>query len=264
MNAANALAYPIGRPIPSLFGLEARNAQAEKVITDYACGHAAADVAAGIAGLLVPGGSIIALIGSIAAQAPLVYVPMTEKLAQIYSTRTDSVSNNIIFQSAMGGAGLDAAATFGAEFLTEIAGELLHEVGIGIGLSFLPVIGALTGALLDAAIAVTLTWRVGTTVAMYFQNGEQWLGDRKSTYHAASHMVGRISAKAENRVRLDDVSADTPEIRTRMIGFVAMQVETLMAADATQDMIRRALSKKGVPQWLIAEGLRMAAGAAGC
>ena len=54
-----------------VFGLESRNAEAQKVITSYAVKHAAMDVGIGLAGLLpIPGAATAALIAAIVAQAP--------------------------------------------------------------------------------------------------------------------------------------------------------------------------------------------------
>jgi hypothetical protein len=54
----------------TIFGLEIRNREAEKLIATYAKNHRWLDVGVGLAGLLVPGGSIVAMVASIAAQGP--------------------------------------------------------------------------------------------------------------------------------------------------------------------------------------------------
>jgi uncharacterized protein (DUF697 family) len=52
-----------------------------------------------------------------------------------------------------------------------------------------PFVGGLVGAALDYVIATAMTWRVGTMVAIYYQNGGKWVGDRKHTLELAKDMT---------------------------------------------------------------------------
>lgn len=64
---------------------------------------------------------------------------------------------------------------------SQIAGDLVAEGGVGAVVAAIPFLGVLTSGALDAALAATMTWRVGAVVLAYFQNGG-YVGLRKATY----------------------------------------------------------------------------------
>jgi hypothetical protein len=235
-----------------VFHLPERNRQAEKIIADYALGHAAADVAVGILGTFVPGGGFLSMVASIAAQAPLVYQPMSQKLGLVYQQHPDRVTQGIVQDNAIIGAGLDIAAEFAVEFMTSIAGDLIAELGLGGLATMLPFVGGIAAAGLDAVIATTLTWRVGTMVAIYYQHGGCWIGSRKETYDRAKSMVGHPSLSA--RVNLDDVPQANREVVDAQVRFVK-QLVGMMHPIASHSQIRKALTERGVPAKLIDEAL---------
>ena len=235
-----------------VFHLSERNRQAEKIIKDYALGHAAADVAAGILGTFIPGGGFLSMVASIAAQAPLVYQPMSQKLASVYRQSPDRVTQGIVQEAAIAGAGLDIMSEFAVEFMTSIAGDLIGELGMGGLATLLPFVGGIAAAGLDAVIAATLTWRVGTMVSIYFQHGGCWIGSQRSTYDRAKTMVGHPSLSA--RVNLDNVPGANREILDEQMKFVK-QLVFMMHPIASHGQIRTALADRGVPAHLVDQAL---------
>jgi hypothetical protein len=238
-------------PDIALFNLAERNRQAEQVIRDYARGHAAADVGIGIFGTIIPGAGLFAMAASIAAQAPLVYQPMARKIASIYSAAPDAVTNRTVIEAAVIGGIGDLAAELAGEFMAELASELLMEAGFGAVASCIPLLGGVIAAGLDATIAATLTWRVGTMVAIYHQNGDQWIGNRKRTYERAHKMVGGLSPKTDGRVNLDDIPLKNQEVLDKQMAVVKALVEMMLSVSASREQIKAALIQKQLPQQLI-------------
>lgn len=234
----------------SLFNLSERNRQAEQVIRDYARGHAAADVGIGIIGTIIPGAGLAALIASIVGQAPLVYQPMARKLAAIYSASPDKMTDRIIIETAVIGGLGDLVAELASEFMAEIAGELVSEAGLGAFASFIPGVGGIIAAGLDATIAAPLTWRVGTMVAIYYQNGE-WIENRHVTYNRAKKMVGGLSPATDNRVKLDDIPINNQEVLDKQMAVVKELVTMMLSVSAGREQIRTALLQRQMPQKLI-------------
>jgi hypothetical protein len=244
--------------LPScVFGLEERNIKAQQVITSYAVMHAAMDVGIGLAGFIpIPGAATVALIGAILAQAPLVYAPMTKKLALIYNSAPDAHTDQIITETTEMG----ALADVGVEFLKEIATDLIGEAGAGAALSAVPMIGGILAAGLDATIAATLTWRVGTMVSAYYQNGGMWLDNRKATYKAASEVVGSFSPKTNERADLNAFAQSNSTISQKHLNFALNLVEMMKGVALNKSQIRSALLSKQVPEWVIDKALATAFG----
>jgi uncharacterized protein (DUF697 family) len=238
-----------------VFGLEVRNAKAHQVITSFAVKHAAMDVGIGFAGLIpIPGAATAALISAIVAQAPLIYGPMTRELAVIYNSSPDSTTDKMITETVEMG----ALADIGIEFLREIAVDLIGETAAGLALTAIPFIGGLLAAGLDATIAATLTWRVGTMVAAYYQNGGSWIVDRKTTYSFASAAVGDFSPKTNDRADLDQFARRNKHISEKHLRFALNLVEMMRSAALKKEQIRSALQSKQIPSWLIDEALQQA------
>lgn len=238
-----------------VFGLEDRNRAAHKVITSYAVKHAAMDVGIGLIGLTpIPGAATAALIGAILAQAPLIYRPMTRELAVIYNSTPDSRTGEIITETVEMG----ALADVGVEFFKEIATDLIAEAAAGLALTAIPFIGGFLAAGLDATIAATLTWRVGTMVAAYYQNGGAWIGNRKNTYGIASEIVGSFSPKTDDRADLNDFARRNKTISEKHLNFALSMVEMLKNAALSKSQIRNALQSKQIPSWLIDQALNRA------
>ena len=246
-----ALALPSGSNL-CVLNLSERNRLAHKVITDYANGHAAGDVAVGVVGTIIPGMALPAMITVIALQAPLVYKPMAQKLAAIYTAQPDEITAGFVNESARIGAGADVAVELGREFFLHIAPELLSEVGLGGLVTAIPFIGGLLGAGIDAMVAATLTWRVGTMVSMYHQHGDRWLGgSQNATYHRAKDHVGGYSATTEGRVDLNDLPHRNKEIMDKHLATIDLFVKMLLPTGADKGVIRQILLNQNIPASLV-------------
>lgn len=256
---------------PAIYELDLRNRAAEAVITNFAVEHALVDIGSGFVGGLVPGGSLVALAGQLAYQASRVYPEMTKRLAVIYGAERDDFTSRVTRNAMIIEGGVDALVAaagpeilgalaidltdqFGGEFLKEIAGEIVAESSVAAGLSFIPVLGALAGAALDAIVGATLTWRVGAIVSAYFQYGG-YLGSRRGTYDAVKPHVGR-SAKTSRPGTLTTVRRNVDPIREKQVRFAA---EHFRSNRLPKDEIRRMLIDDfGVPQDVVDEAYRSA------
>lgn len=254
---------------PAIYNLDLRNRAAEMIITRFAIEHAAVDIGSGFVGGLIPGGSLVALAGQLAYQAARVYPEMTRKLAVVYGAEPDDFTRNVVRNALIIEAGVDSLVTavgpdvlgalaldltneFGSEFLKEIAGEIVAESSAATALSFIPIVGAVAGAALDAIVGATLTWRVGTIVSAYFQYGD-YLGSRRSTYDAVKPLVAR-SAKTSRPGTLTAVRKNVDPIREKQVRFAA---EHFKSQRLPKDEIRRMLIEDlGVPEDVVDEAYR--------
>ncbi|MGC2110089.1 MAG: hypothetical protein WA655_11275 [Candidatus Korobacteraceae bacterium] len=225
--------------------LEERNRLAENLIGEYQTRHGLMDVGIGLAGLF-PGGGIPALMVAIGLQAPVIYQPLASKLAAVYLATPNELStaqNDIVARVTAETAAVDLAGEFGSEFLVQIAGELLTELGVGTAASLIPIIGGFIAAGLDWEIATRMTKRVGYMVAIYFQNGASWVGSKKKTYEMARTMRGDLDS-------VRDISPVRRELLRNVRAMISMMREAMNV-----DQIRKALRKQGVPDDLIDEAL---------
>ena len=260
-----------------LYHLQDRNDEAKKIITEYAMKHATMDVSLGIAGSWIPGAPLFITAGSVLAAAQVIYKPMVIKLGAIYSSSPDHITDQYIADATIMTAVGDFAAQFGAEFLAEIAREIMQEVGIGIIPTFIPGISAIAAPLLDVIIAVTITWRIGTMTSLYFQNGESWIGDRKTTFEHAkditkiyipnlynifrdaydeishggnmqsvkSNFMNTVSEDIGRKVDLNGLTKDVPEILQKQIDAIKPMMQ----------MLRKHLNFQQIKEELISHGI---------
>jgi hypothetical protein len=238
----------------TVLGLDIRNKEAEKIIAQYAKNHRWLDVAVGAAGTLVPvpGAALVAMVACIAAQGPLFYKPMADKLAKVYLGSIDHHTNRLVIEGVFEGAGLDIANEFNAQFFAEIAGELVSELGWGGAVAMVPFIGGIAGAALDALVATTMTWRVGTMISVYFQNGGQWLGSRRETFEVAKDFVGPLSAKAENRVDLNEIGKKNSQVMQHQLNTLkSVVIDPLLEVGASKEQILASLRKRGINEDMI-------------
>ncbi len=253
----------------TIFKLEERNSRAQEIISDYAKLHAGMDIAVGLFGL-VPFMAIPALVAAIAAQSPHIYQPMAKRIASVYLATPEELgrgTGEMILKGLVETSALDLAGEFGTEFMMHIAHEIVMEAGLGVvGALCVPVIGGAVGAALDYAIATQMTWRVGTMVSIYYQNGGSWLGSQESTFRRASRMAGSFGksvtdvinyqkTKSVPRVDLNSIRDDVPAIRQNQLRNLKIIVD-LMRTSMNQDQIRASLSNQGVPADLIRDVLR--------
>jgi uncharacterized protein (DUF697 family) len=241
----------------TIFGLEDRNSTAERVIAEYAQNHRWLDVSVGLVGTVIPGGAIPAMIACIAVQGPLFYKPLAKELSKIYLLPEDQHTRRMVNEVLYDGITLDIMNAFNAEFLMEIARELVSEIGWGAAASFIPLVGGLVGAALDSMVAATMTWRVGTMISTYYQNGGRWLGDRSETFERSKALVGQLSPVANGRVKLDDVPTANPEVFvTQFETLKRVSIDTMLEMTMDAEIICSALRKRGVPEALIQEAHR--------
>ncbi len=257
--------------------LEERNRIAREFITDYAGKHAFMDVGVGLIGLL-PFAALPALATAIAAQSPFIYQPMARDLAKVYNADPEKLGGakeTIIKDLYIETVKRDIAADFGVEFMMQIAHELVLEAGIGvIGALCIPVIGGAVGAAFDYVIATQMTWRVGTSVSIYFQNGGNWVGDQQHTLELSKEMCGPLSVGVDElkevgkeflksgnldnsfkehhtpRVDLNDIRGKVPEVRENLLANVRL-IAKMMQSLNTNEQIRAMLKSQGIPIDLI-------------
>ena len=219
------------------------------------------DVAIGAAGFF--GLAIPALVAAIAAQAPVIYKPMSEELARIYNVEPDGTTRQIQLEGTLVGGIADIAGEFSTEFITMLAGELITEAGFGAAAGFIPFVGGAIGAALDYVIATAMTWRVGTMVSIYYQNGGKWVDNRKYTYELAKGMTGGISFGLEDLVSRftggtrPEINVDFESIpkRVSVVGDTqtqaAKQILLILLQVSTSVQARDALKKRGFPEFII-------------
>lgn len=260
----------------TLMRLGDRNERAQKIVQSYARLHAGMDIAVGITGLL-PGAAIPAIIAAIAVQSPLIYQPMARDLAALYTTDHESLGDTveqirgIVNRGAFETGVLDIASEFGQEFMIQIAHELLGEVGLGVlGSLCIPVLGSAVGAALDYLIANMMTWRVGTMVSIYYQNGGEWLlGSRHATYERVKVLSGGLGTSVgeilDAKKRQRNVRVDFNSLRSQIPQVCEAQVRAVksiidMMRDAMSNVqIREALLNKGIPIDIVQKALAVGA-----
>jgi hypothetical protein len=255
----------LGNPtVGTMYRLEERNRIATDFIREYANRHAKMDIVVGLFGL-VPFLSIPALATAIAAQSPIIYKPLAGDLAKVYMAQPgelEDVGEKVVSHISTETALCDVAADFGTGFMVDIATELLAEAGLGVlGAMCIPVIGAAVGAALDYLIATQMTWRVGTMVSIYFQNGGAWVGSQKETFGLAKEMTGSLhvgvsdllDGKFKNhtpRTDLNNIRKEVSSARENLLRNVRTMVSVLRAV--TGDVrVREVLKMKGIPLDLI-------------
>jgi hypothetical protein len=174
-----------------------------------------------------------------AIQAPLVYQPMARKIAQSYMVADiDADISEAINDTAIEGAQYDIASAFGVEFFEQIFMDILQEVGLGAVISIIPVVGSVVAAIYDAKIAATMTWRVGLTTALYYENGCEWLGgDRHTTYEKAKLLLsGGLSAKTDNRFDFHSMGSRVDGLRAKQTSLFIRYLQLGMKTFGTENL----------------------------
>jgi uncharacterized protein (DUF697 family) len=263
-NAIIDIANPTLR---TLYRLEDRNRIAREFISNYANKHAKMDIAVGVVGLF-PFLSIPALGAAIAAQSPLIYQPLARDLANVYMAEPgelEKAKHSIVHQVSLQTGVLDVAANFGTDFMLQIAGELITEMGLGVGLSAIPILGGVVGAGLDYIIATQMTWRVGSMVSIYFQNGGEWVDNQKHTFELAKELTGSMSVGIRDlltgnvknhtpRADLNDIRENIPVIRENLLKNLR-GLANMLREVASDEKVREILRSRGIPIDLINEVL---------
>ena len=146
----------------------------------------------------------------------------------------------------------------------------LRRQGVGI-----PLVGGLIGAALDYVIATAMTWRVGTMVSIYYQNGGKWVGSRKHTFELAKGITGGIefglsdlvskfsgSSRPTMDINLNEISAKIPEVFNSQVRNLRPVVKMMMQMGGAEK-VRQLLKAQGIPEPVIDAALKFAASAAG-
>ena len=239
----------------SAYYLSNRNTKAKQTITKFASRHMAMDVGIGVVGT-VPGLGIPALIASIVAQVPLIYHPMIKELSVIYSSSPNEVTSSYIAQALAIDIAYQPASDIlisdmGVDFMTEIIGEIISEGGIGAAIgTFIPIVGGIVAAGLDAIIASKLTWRVGTLTAMYFLYDEEWIGNRKETYNIAKKEIGTVLPGNTGNL---DSAVKNEHVCRKIVQGIIDKIKTIKkyAPNLSNSQIKNDLLKEGLPHFAI-------------
>jgi hypothetical protein len=251
--------------VPTIYELDLRNAAAEAVIKAVAARHAAIDAATGMLGCLipVPGVAAATVVGQLAYQTRFVYPDLVRRLAVVYGTAPDSFTRKVTTQATVLETAVDglvaAAGTelfghlagqllngFGTAFLQEIAWDLVREGGVGAALSSIPIVGALFAGTVDAAMAATMTWRVGALVSAYFQNGG-YITSRRHTYGLVKRTGMGLSAKLDRPGSLTRLRTDIPEIRAKHRDFARMHYRALADTMDPAQIRELLVTRHGIP-----------------
>lgn len=222
---------PLALRIAPFSGAAGKRRAVTAIIEDYARNHQAADVGITLATCWMPAGGLIATAGALAIQAPLVYQPMVREIGRTYlAGAPDEEIRALVHDTAIEGAKWDLGVLFGVEFFEEILTELLREMGIGALLGIIPFLGSIAAAVLDAKVAATLTWRVGLMAAIYYENGCEWLVDRKTTYERAHLLIHGLSAKTKDRFDMNGIADTVDGVRAQQRTLLGRYVETIKDA----------------------------------
>jgi len=227
------------------------------------------DVGVGVISL-IPGAGIPAILGAITLQSKVIYKPMAADLAAVYLRETDSYTDRLGNIASAATVGMEFAQEFALEFLAEQTQELLLDAGLGALATFIPLVGAFVGAALDFLIAQMMTWRVGTMTSVYFQNGAEWVGSRKSTMEIAKELTGGlhvsffdfISGMAAAREQARNVRVDLNEIPRRVPDVKQSAVRNIMplirgfADKLPRHVVRESLLAMGLPPFLVESALQ--------
>lgn len=159
-----------------------RLAAIDKIVSRYMRRHIGMDVGIGLAGLIpLPGVGTSALVASLALQTPLVYQPMVKKISTLYHRAKDKNVSHLVNTASAADAGLQLATEFGYAFMREHARELLHDQSFALVAGWIPFVGGIAAASVDAIIARKMTIIVAAMTVIYFENRSAWLTSKQHT-----------------------------------------------------------------------------------
>ncbi len=248
-----------------IFGLNKRHQSVERIIEGYASNHRIVDGAVGAAVNLVPFLPLAATPILVSAQAPLVYRPMSRKIAEIYFAPTDisfhdeadldeeyHKSQVADFQNRLNNI---QNGLFPLEFLLEIAKEIAAEAAVGNLIAAIPFFGMAASVAMDVMVAATMTWRVGLMTAFYCCNFEDWLGTRKDTYELSKKFVGPLSPKSNRRVDIGQVLAMNEDISEKHLSQLKIDFfDRLRLAGQSREQILESALLNQIPPHLLSRG----------
>lgn len=247
----------VNQTVPnSIFHLAKRNAQATEIIRAYALKHTLTDLGIGFVGtaLPVPGSGIAAMVAAMLVQAPLFYQPMVRQLATVYAAVPDILPGRLIVRETSMDVMGELATEFGAAFLRKTTLRILRERNISLGVGFLPVVGGVASAVIDATFATTLTWRVGKMAAIYYQHGG-WIHSREATYDRARALTPWSLQQNSN---LAEIPAKIPEVQQKQTQWTLDIARELRQYEPESNtaQLRALLQEQGLPVQAIEEALQ--------
>jgi hypothetical protein len=197
-----------------LYGIEDRHRKVEDLIHRKASGHRVVDGVIGFASGLIPGGivSTATTTGLILAQTRLVYRPLSNQIALIYSASASPGKNDhnevneFEKEERVRAQGKAFETLYDLSFLLEILNDMTHDVLVGNALAAIPVFGAVAAAAVDVMIAATMTWRVGLMTALFYSNLGEWIGSRKETFELTKRLLP-LSPKSHARANVSETIA---------------------------------------------------------
>ena len=250
--------------VQTIARLDDRNRIATELIADYANRHAKWDVGFGIASL-VPGLAIPALATAILEETSTVYQPLARDLAKVYTADPSKLDKSM---EALVGAPspltevFDIGGDFDKDFMISIIDEVIYEAGHGLlGALFVPVLSGSAGAAFDYLASARLTWRVGTMVSIYYQNGDQWIETQQRTWDVAKVLTGTIRGGVDDlirgkfkdpapRVDLSEIRRNVFEVRKNLQAN-ARELANRLKTGPKSGNAKEMMKARGIPRDLI-------------
>jgi uncharacterized protein (DUF697 family) len=254
--------------------LDARNRAAETIISETARNHAlldaAVDAAAGLSP--IPFTSGVALGGQLLTQVKHIYPQMIKKLAVIYGAEPPAQFHEVsdlatveealidalilaaetgLLEDLAGEAKSELAAEFGQSFLIGLIQEALKESAAGLAVAQIPWVGVPAGAAVAAQLAYKLTWRVGITLSIYFQNGCQFLGGKKATMQLVKTEFVRRPTGPLPDGQLDSVRRKVPPVMQRLVDHIRMEVNEARLTGTDDLTVRTSMLGNGYPSDIV-------------
>ena len=248
----SSLALPSNAALVPLFARTEKREAVEALILDRAVKHVAMDVAIGSAGFIpLPGAGLASIVAAIVAQGPVIYQPLARDIAAIYGRQPGKVEREEVLRGAIGGGVRDIAVDFGTEFFREIAIEIVQDIGWGAAASVIPVLGGIASTAIDTKVAWTMTWRVGLMLALYHENGGQWIINRKHTYELVRKRIKMQKRDGQARPTIQQIVADNKTVADSQEASVNMLAQILMDQGFSKEDVRASLAARQLPTELI-------------
>jgi len=99
----------------------------------------------------------------------------------------------------------------------------------------------------DVKIAWTMTRRVGLMVALYHENGSEWIGSRKHTYEFVRKRIKMDRDRGQPRSTVRQIVEGTKDVVTTHETTVNMVAGLLMQQGFSKEDVRKALVDRVTP-----------------
>ena len=237
--------------------LDARNRQSEACLAWHARKHAIQDGASGGASGLIPFAAPFVAAGQLAMQAKTLYPALARDLTAIYACpeadfreafRDAKTAEKRIraIKRLIDTHGDDLAqltatlvVALGGDFLVEIARDLLKEAAPATLAAMVPFFGAAAAAALDATLAATMTWRVGSMISLHLQHGS-FVGNRKNTWVLVKTRIVNMEPDWERPQTLTRLRHDIPSVGQKLAADARGHAQEMVFAGlAPAEAVRR-------------------------